>query len=214
MKFVEKISLLFLNPKKFFKILFGICRIKIKDAFFNKEGNRFTSNCETELLQKYAKNAKVGVVEIGILDGGTTKEMALVCSVPIYGIDPIIKDSMNKRLIGHENKIKRNLSFYKNFYFYKDFSYNIVKSWKSKFDFIFVDGDHSYNAVKQDFDDWFPLLNIGGFIAFHDSAPLVVDSVVVFEGWDGPMKLVEELKKDIRLEFIEVKDTINVFKKK
>jgi len=35
-------------------------------------------------------------------------------------------------------------------------------------DFIFIDGDHTYNGVKQDFQMYSPLLRKGGIIAFHD----------------------------------------------
>lgn len=37
-----------------------------------------------------------------------------------------------------------------------------------KFKFILVDAGHKYKDVKEDFDKWSPLLEIGGEIAFHD----------------------------------------------
>lgn len=35
-------------------------------------------------------------------------------------------------------------------------------------DMIFIDGDHSYDGVKNDFDCWFHKLKTGGIIVFHD----------------------------------------------
>jgi cephalosporin hydroxylase len=35
-------------------------------------------------------------------------------------------------------------------------------------DFLFIDGDHTYKGVKQDFEMYSPLVRSGGFIAFHD----------------------------------------------
>lgn len=35
--------------------------------------------------------------------------------------------------------------------------------------FIFIDADHSYEAVKADFEAWSPKLDKNGIIAFHDS---------------------------------------------
>lgn len=35
-------------------------------------------------------------------------------------------------------------------------------------DFVFVDGDHSYEACKADISAWTPLVKRGGVIAFHD----------------------------------------------
>lgn len=37
-----------------------------------------------------------------------------------------------------------------------------------KLDFLFIDGDHSYEGVKSDFEMYFGLVNDGGIIAFHD----------------------------------------------
>jgi cephalosporin hydroxylase len=36
------------------------------------------------------------------------------------------------------------------------------------FDFLFIDGDHSYEGVAADFRDYAPLVRAGGLIAFHD----------------------------------------------
>lgn len=38
-------------------------------------------------------------------------------------------------------------------------------------DFLFIDGDHSYAGVKQDFETYGPLVRPGGLIAFHDIVP-------------------------------------------
>jgi predicted O-methyltransferase YrrM len=35
-------------------------------------------------------------------------------------------------------------------------------------DFIFIDGDHSYEGVKADVDVWLPKLNKNALIIFHD----------------------------------------------
>jgi predicted O-methyltransferase YrrM len=35
-------------------------------------------------------------------------------------------------------------------------------------DFLFIDGDHTYEGVKQDFEMYQPLVRSGGLIAFHD----------------------------------------------
>ncbi len=35
-------------------------------------------------------------------------------------------------------------------------------------DFLFIDGDHSYEGVKKDFEMYAPLVRAGGVIAFHD----------------------------------------------
>ena len=39
---------------------------------------------------------------------------------------------------------------------------------QGKIDFIFIDGDHSYEACRADIAAWTPYVKRGGVIAFHD----------------------------------------------
>lgn len=45
-----------------------------------------------------------------------------------------------------------------------------------KVDFIFIDGDHSYEGVRQDFEMYNPFLATNGFMAFHDIVSHVKES--------------------------------------
>lgn len=38
-------------------------------------------------------------------------------------------------------------------------------------DFVFIDGDHTYQGVKTDWLAWSPLVRPGGLVAFHDTWP-------------------------------------------
>lgn len=59
----------------------------------------------------------------------------------------------------------------------------IDENWSKRFDFIFIDGDHSYEAVMTNFAIALNLLNPGGCIAFHDAV-----------SWEGVNKALKELK--------------------
>ena len=37
-----------------------------------------------------------------------------------------------------------------------------------RIEFLFIDGDHTYEGVKRDFEMYFPLVREGGIVAFHD----------------------------------------------
>ena len=44
-----------------------------------------------------------------------------------------------------------------------------AKGWDKKIDLIFIDGDHSYEGVKADWDLFLPHLNEFGVVVFHDT---------------------------------------------
>lgn len=51
-------------------------------------------------------------------------------------------------------------------------------------DFLFVDGDHSYEGVWDDFGTYAPLVRPGGLVAFHDISPrTTVDTEGVARFW-------------------------------
>ena len=57
---------------------------------------------------------------------------------------------------------------------------NKVKEFCPEYDLIFIDGDHSYNGVKKDFELYKDLLSPRGFVVFHD-----IDPDHIFKGDKG-----------------------------
>jgi len=65
-------------------------------------------------------------------------------------------------------------------------------------DFLFIDGDHSYEGVKKDFEMYSPLVKNGGIIAFHDIVPGPPENV------GGVPRFWQEVKRGYRyLEFVK-----------
>src|SRR5262249_8454235 len=59
-------------------------------------------------------------------------------------------------------------------------------------DFLFVDGDHTYAVVSQDFRDYSPFVRRGGVAAFHDVHPHS-------RGWGGEVpRFWDEIKEGYR----------------
>ena len=51
----------------------------------------------------------------------------------------------------------------------KEYSVNASKYFPDEFfDYVYIDGDHRYDAVKQDIVHWFPKVKKGGYISGHD----------------------------------------------
>lgn len=111
-------------------------------------------------------------VEIGVLNGETSRALLNINpQIWLVGIDPLIPDSMEASLIGNEQQIIENTrEFGWRFKFLHDYSQNVVHQFeKESLDFLFIDGDHTYDGVKQDFDLYYEKVRPGGYIYFHDS---------------------------------------------
>jgi predicted O-methyltransferase YrrM len=65
-------------------------------------------------------------------------------------------------------------------------------------DFLFIDGDHTYEGVKTDFDMYSPLVRKGGIIAFHDIVPGGWESVGgVPQFWNEVKNYYRDKQKEI-----------------
>jgi len=120
-------------------------------------------------------NPKI-VVEIGTKFGGTFMIWNEVTSAKTISIDLVegIHGGVNR-----ESTDSRNTNF-KNWYgdrcnFIEGDSHlqttyeNLVKHLNGDLiDFLFIDGDHTYAGVKQDYEMYSKLVRKGGYIAFHD----------------------------------------------
>ena len=166
-------------------------------------------------LNDYIKNkeGEIQGIEIGVLNGETTSFLLGINNkITLVGIDPIIPDSMNIKLIGDIKKIKSNTGrFGDRFKFINDYSYNVIDEISNNIDFIFIDGSHHYEDAKQDYELYFNKIVKGGLIYFHDSrmnrggAPWHV----------GCSQLVDEIiKEDKRIELIGEAFSLTCFIKK
>ena len=63
---------------------------------------------------------------------------------------------------------------------------------KKRYQYIYIDGDHSYESVKKDYSFFWPGLDKKGFMSFHD----VIAKGYLDKGLFGVWKLWEELKEN------------------
>lgn len=118
-----------------------------------------------ELLQRLAAKAPKVVVEVGVHKGGTSAAW-LSIGATVFAID--IKKQPNisllEALCGHR------------FTFHTGTSTTFMEAVQSgqietgRVDMVFIDGDHSYEAAKLDYETLRPLVAPGGIIVFHDIA--------------------------------------------
>ena len=124
---------------------------------------------ETECLYQYSAMSKKGIVEIGRYNGGSTLLFSL--SNPTTNI---ISIDINPQNDGRLDNVFQKLGVGANVELIVDDASNYSRSLKMRensFDFLFIDGDHSYEACLRDIQNFYPHLETGGLIAFHDSYP-------------------------------------------
>ncbi len=181
---------------------------------------------EVPLLQAYAEKAQRVIVEIGAAYGGSSLNFLLSKNphVRVYSIDPFIVDSMasfqatKEKCVTHVSKALADASLknrIQDWTVLADYSYNVVRDWQEPIDVIFIDGDHTYDAVRKDFEDWLPHVVDGGYILFHDSCKEQGTPEGTYnKGWPGPTQIANELETDSRVETVERTHSISVFRKK
>ena len=78
-------------------------------------------------------------------------------------------------------------------------------------DFIFIDGDHSYDGLRDDWEAWSPLVAPGGIVALHDSVPTAERPIHDA----GSVRYTEDvIRRDPRFEFIESVDSLTVMQRR
>jgi predicted O-methyltransferase YrrM len=165
------------------------------------------SKKEQKLLHELAQRSRGNIVEIGSWKGLSTVCLALGLEkgYKVYAIDPH-KGSALHKMKGNKNS-------------YKEFMNNIIKlnvqdlvipmvmtskkafeSWdKGEIDLLWIDGNHEYEYVKYDVENWTKLLNENGILAMHDFAsPIDIDvTKVVFNTVVNKMEFVKVIDKII-----------------
>jgi predicted O-methyltransferase YrrM len=142
---------------------------------------------ELKQLEKLASQSKDIIVEIGSFQGRSTVGLAkgskLGNNNTVYAIDKWSNNVVN----GTKDVIISKESFINNL---KTSEVNDIvtpihstsneafKNWDKKIGMIFIDGDHSYQGVKNDIR-WCDFVIPGGIIAFHDYLSPKYDNSVI-----------------------------------
>ena len=178
----------------------------------------FIGEDEIPVFAEYAGQAVGTLVEIGAGLGASAALMLsnMPASARAFSIDPFVKDSMGE-LQATAAQCRRNVwralaaagktAAYASWCLYVEPSHRAAHWWCEPIDFLYLDGDHRYEAVKRDFEDWSCHVRPGGVILLHDSRREGNAAEDVFaRGWPGPTRVAEELRA--KHECIELVDEV------
>ena len=78
------------------------------------------------------------------------------------------------------------------------------------FDFVFIDGDHSYEGLKSDWEGWSRLIAPGGKIALHDSRSTSDRSI---DDWGSARFTRDVIELDPRFQIVDTVDSLTVLQR-
>ena len=122
-----------------------------------------------DIINLYPEEYNVNYVEIGCYAGGSACLVLQRKNTNVYSIDlghPISPDIAIKNV--------NNFNTTNNLYEYikgnsqSEETLNTLKNFIDHIDVLFIDGDHTLNGVKLDFNIYSPMVKSGGYIVFDD----------------------------------------------
>jgi predicted O-methyltransferase YrrM len=152
---------------------------------------------EAALLYSLARDATDGpFVEIGRFKGGSTVvfasalpegvelwsydlHVALRPDMPGEQLDAELRDALDR--LGLAGKVHVLVADSRK-----------VEPPSDRIELLFVDGDHSYEGARADFDRWSPLVSPGGHLLFHDA----VDTGGYGNVYPGVARAVAEVERE------------------
>lgn len=133
------------------------------------------------------------IVEIGSFKGKSTVMMAKVASHyglgKVVAIDPHNFNSPELQELrtapdstSYDEFVRniQNAGVQDSVELHRAYSQGLSPLWKRPIRFLWIDGDHSYEGAKTDFDGFFHHLLPGGIVAFHDALHVFSGPIRVF----------------------------------
>lgn len=173
-----------------------------------------TSAAERDAIARHAADKKVAA-EIGVWHGVTTRRVAealapggIVYAVDNYAVGrlgisfPYAIARRNTKPFRNQVKFVRATA--------KDAATEFGKSMGAKFEFVFIDGDHSYDGLRTDWESWTPLIVRGGIVALHDSRSTATKNL---DDAGSVIYTREIVRSDQRFELVEEIDTLTVLRR-
>jgi MMP 1-O-methyltransferase len=153
-----------------------------------------TSVAEAQLLFELASQCRDGcIVEVGSYRGRSAVALALGtqngADLPVYAIDPheefvgVLGGRFGPEDRGAFYRHMLSTGCYRSVRLVNLPSRVVAPQWELPVGLLWIDGDHSYEGVRSDFDLWAPHLTRNAVVAFDDAANQNI----------GPYRVVQEL---------------------
>jgi hypothetical protein len=163
-----------------------------------------TSVEEAKLLYRLAREVRSGcIVEVGAYRGRSTVALGRGsldgCRVPVFAIEPhqtftgVLGGRFGPADAGAFYRAILETGCYHVVRLVSLSSEQVAPGWRMPVALLWIDGDHSYEGVRRDFESWRPHLMAGATVVFDDAADPSL----------GPHLLIAELLTTPRYERVE-----------
>lgn len=132
----------------------------------------------TRAAKKLFKDKEVKVIEIGTLYGDNAKNICENLNVyAMWLVDPYESfnsyfeqepDKTQEKLSNSERIAQKKMQKFDNIHWVKEYSDEAVESTPDEVDFVYIDGDHSYEQAKKDMINYWGKIKKGGMMGGHD----------------------------------------------
>jgi predicted O-methyltransferase YrrM len=149
---------------------------------------------EAELLRRLAAGARC-VVEIGVYEGSSAWLFcdALTPDAELHLVDPFageVRPGQYATPAATRLAVWRRARHGPRICWHIARSQDVGRRWRGPApDLVFIDGDHSSDACREDWEVWHPHVRVGGTVAFHDARLGLPGGM----GDPGPTAVVGEL---------------------
>ena len=129
-----------------------------------------------ELAKYFAELSFKKGAEIGVCTGRYSRILCdTIPGLELLGVDPYVpyKGYTDfRRQSTHDKNLaltREALAPHPNYVLCMAFGHDVAKFiTDGSLDFVFIDGNHKYEAVKEDISDWAPKVRKGGIVSGHD----------------------------------------------
>lgn len=166
----------------------------MKDVLYQMRGGILDKGLSDLIyyMNQFINTKEINMIEIGSYSGESTTKFAQYFK-NVVAIDPFIDDYDPNDLIMEYapmsvvyESFQNNISKFNNIIHIKEISDVAIDLLPNmKFNFVYIDGLHTYEQVKKDIQNYIPLIEIG-FISGHDyhiSFPNIVNGVIESVGF-------------------------------
>jgi predicted O-methyltransferase YrrM len=172
-----------------------------------------TTEAERQALAEHAAGRR-RAIEIGVFEGFNTELIAreLASDGRLFAIDPFLPGKLGfcwSKVIARRQISRAGLSG--RVTFVRAMSWDACAQLNGDFDFMFIDGDHSWGGIERDWRDWSGRVSPGGIMALHDTRVPEHNPAVAELGSCAFYR--EVIRHDSRFELVGSFDSLNVLRR-